>query len=62
VTDERNCGTCQHWDRDSVREFDAGLCRAISVAVGTPWLHSDDDAARLATPSSFSCSLWEAKP
>jgi len=60
VTDERNCGTRQHWEKFTEAE---GECHRITrfsdVAVV---LLDDGEDAWLGTNASFSCSLWEAKP
>jgi len=59
VTDERNCGTCQHWQRFAEAE---GECHRITWLSDVAGLQDADEYAWLGTHLSFSCSLWEAKP
>jgi len=61
VTDERNCGTCQHWEKFAEAE---GECNRITTRVSdiAMLLDENNECAWLSTAPSFSCSLWEAKP
>ncbi len=67
MNEERNCGTCQHWiliDAPWEAGLDHGLCKGMDGDEGAPAFISGPDlyGVELRTLTSFSCSLWEAKP
>lgn len=65
MPDAPECRTCLFWNRpESYLRDQRGACQRVMpghAPEGMPYVQSSSAYARLMTPPSFSCPLWEAR-